>query len=200
MAASNSCVVAPQPARLEEGGADRHVLLRQRDQLGDRADRMADLELQVPQQVKHRLGSALLLRRRRLRGQEHEVEIAEGRHLAAAGPAEPDQREALAGGWSRRARRRNRRRGGRAGRGGKRSPGRRRGHCRARRDETPRDFRAAGGERVAQRMSVASRSAACRVRSAASRSASARRSMIARWSVDVEQAHAARSAAIRLSR
>ena len=26
-------VVAPQPARLEEGGADRHVLLRERDQL-----------------------------------------------------------------------------------------------------------------------------------------------------------------------
>ncbi len=86
-------LVAPQPARLEEGGADRHVLLRERDQLGDRADRMADLELQVPQQVKHRLRRALLLGVGAFARQEHQVEVAEGRHLAAAGPAEPDERD-----------------------------------------------------------------------------------------------------------
>src|SRR6478735_1652302 len=55
---------------------------------------MADLQLKVPQQVKNRLRKALLLRRRRLRRQEHEVEIAEGRHLAAAGAAEADERDA----------------------------------------------------------------------------------------------------------
>ena len=56
---------------------------------------MADLELQVPQQVKHRLGGSLLLGRRRLRGQEHQVEVAERRHFAAPRPAEPDQRQVL---------------------------------------------------------------------------------------------------------
>ena len=39
-------------------------------------------------------GRALLLGGRRLGGQEHEVEVAERRHLAAAGAAEADQRDA----------------------------------------------------------------------------------------------------------
>ena len=52
-------LVAPQPATLEEGGADRHVLPGKGDQLALRADRMADLELQVPQQMEHRFGRAL---------------------------------------------------------------------------------------------------------------------------------------------
>ena len=56
---------------------------------------MADLELQIPQQMEHRFGGALLLARRRLGRQEHEVEVAERRHLAAAGAAEADQRETV---------------------------------------------------------------------------------------------------------
>ena len=54
---------------------------------------MADLELQIPEQMKNRLGGALLFRGRRLGGQEHEVEVAERRHFAAPGAAERDDRE-----------------------------------------------------------------------------------------------------------
>ena len=89
-------VVAPQPAALEEGGADGHVLLRERDQLAGRADRMADLELQVPQQMEDRFGRRFDVGARRLGGQHHQVEVAVGRHLPAAGAAEADQRDLAA--------------------------------------------------------------------------------------------------------
>ncbi len=56
---------------------------------------MADLQLQVPQQVKHGFGRALLVRRRLAGGEDHEVEVAERRHLAAAGAAEADDRQGL---------------------------------------------------------------------------------------------------------
>ncbi len=56
---------------------------------------MADLELQIPQQMKHRFGGAPLRCRWRLFRQEHEVEVAERRHLAAAGTAEPDERKTV---------------------------------------------------------------------------------------------------------
>jgi len=88
-------LVAPQPPRLEAGGADGDVLLRQRDQLADRANRMADLELQIPQQVQGRFGGALLVGIRGFRGQEHEIEIAERRHLAAPRAAKADERNRL---------------------------------------------------------------------------------------------------------
>ena len=51
---------------------------------------MADLELQVPQQMQDRLNDGFLSRRRLGRGEKHQVEIAVRRHLAAAGSAEPD--------------------------------------------------------------------------------------------------------------
>ena len=54
---------------------------------------MTDLELQFPQQVEHRLGRGLLLRRRSRCGQHHQVDVAVRRHLAAAGAAERDQRQ-----------------------------------------------------------------------------------------------------------
>src|SRR5690349_3855484 len=90
-------LLAPQPARLEEGGADRHVLLGQGDKVRGRTDRVANLQLQIPQQVKHRLRCALLLARRGFRGEEHQIEVAERRHLAATGAAKSDDRQALDG-------------------------------------------------------------------------------------------------------
>ena len=60
---------------------------------GDRAERMADLQLQVPQQVEHRLDRLLDLGGRLGAGQEHQVEVAERRHLAAPGAAQPDDRQ-----------------------------------------------------------------------------------------------------------
>ena len=57
---------------------------------------MADLELQVPQQMEDRFGRSLDLGARRLGGQHHQVEVAVGRHLPAAGAAETDQRDLAA--------------------------------------------------------------------------------------------------------
>ena len=55
---------------------------------------MADLEFEIPQEVEHRLSDLFLRRGRRGCGEEHEIEVAERRHLAAPGAAEPDQRQA----------------------------------------------------------------------------------------------------------
>ena len=41
-------IVGPHPSRLKERGADRHILLCKGDQLLCRADRVTDLQLQVP--------------------------------------------------------------------------------------------------------------------------------------------------------
>ncbi len=51
---------------------------------------MADLELQVPQQMEHRLDALLGPRRPPVERQEHQVDVAERRHFAAPGPAEAD--------------------------------------------------------------------------------------------------------------
>ena len=50
--------VAEEEPRLEERGADRHVRLRLADADVDRAGGVADLELQVPQHIEHRLDDA----------------------------------------------------------------------------------------------------------------------------------------------
>ena len=46
--------------------------------------------------MKHRLSRALLVRLRVLRGEEHQVDVAVGRHLAPPGAAEANEREGLA--------------------------------------------------------------------------------------------------------
>src|SRR3546814_13512115 len=46
-------LVAPDPARLENGGADGDVAQGQPDAFVDRAGGMADLQPEVPQQVEH---------------------------------------------------------------------------------------------------------------------------------------------------
>ena len=56
---------------------------------------MANLELEVPQQVKNFFGGAFLSRGWRGARKKHEVEITVRRHLAAAGAAEADERESL---------------------------------------------------------------------------------------------------------
>ena len=76
-------------------------LVRQRDHLVDGAHRLADLQLQVPQQIEHRLDDLLAPRRAAIGDQKHQVDVAERRHLAAPAAAEPDQRDPLAraSGW-----------------------------------------------------------------------------------------------------
>ena len=83
-------LLAPDQPRFEKGGADGHVGFRQRHQVGNRADRMADLDLEVPQQMQDRLNDGFLSRRRLGRGEKHQVEIAVRCHLAPASSAEPD--------------------------------------------------------------------------------------------------------------
>ena len=56
MAASNSFSSPHSQRAFQKGGADGHVFLREGDQLGNRAKRMADFQLQVPEDVQHRLG------------------------------------------------------------------------------------------------------------------------------------------------
>ena len=51
--------VTPDQPRLEEGGSHGGVRCRQFDEIGDRADRMADLDLKVPQKVENILDALL---------------------------------------------------------------------------------------------------------------------------------------------
>ncbi len=46
---------AADQARLENGGADRHVAARQADALVDGAGRVPDLEAEIPQDIEHEL-------------------------------------------------------------------------------------------------------------------------------------------------
>ena len=62
----------------------------------DVADRMADLQLQVPQYIEQRLDHLLAPWASRSGAEEHQVQVAVGRHLAAPGAAQPDDRHALA--------------------------------------------------------------------------------------------------------
>ncbi len=54
---------------------------------------MADLEFQVPEEMQDCFGRAFDIGSRRLRREEHQVEVAEGRHFAATGAAEADERQ-----------------------------------------------------------------------------------------------------------
>ena len=91
-------LVAPQEACLEQRGPHRHVGPGQRNCFLRGAQRLADLQLQIPQQIEQRLGDLLAPRRAALRHQHHQVDVGERRHLAAPGAAKPDQRDPLGGG------------------------------------------------------------------------------------------------------
>ena len=87
--------VAPQIARFEERSTDRHVGAGERDRLARGADGLADLQLQIPQQIEQGLAHLLAPRRTAGGDEHHQVEVAERRHLAAPGAAKPDQRDAF---------------------------------------------------------------------------------------------------------
>ncbi len=91
-------LVAPDVARLEQGGADRHVALRLADHLVERAAAVPDLHAEVPQRIEdrldHLLGPAGLLPG----GEEADIDIRIGRHLPAAVTADRDDRDPLGGG------------------------------------------------------------------------------------------------------
>ncbi len=88
-------LVAPEVARLQQGGADRMVAGRGGNQLVDRAAGMADLQAQVPEQIEqsldHLLGPA-----GRLPGcDDGEIDVRMERHLAAAVAAHRHQQQPL---------------------------------------------------------------------------------------------------------
>ena len=88
-------LVAPEIARFKQRGADRHVRPGKRDRLVRGADRLADLQLEIPQQIEERFADLLAPRRAAGGHQHHQVEVTERRHLAAPRAAKPDQRHAF---------------------------------------------------------------------------------------------------------
>ena len=81
---------------LQQRGADRHVGAPLAQALVDRAGRVADLELQVPEHVEHRLDDALAPGGLLVGKQEQEVDVRSRRQRAAAVAAGGDDGEALA--------------------------------------------------------------------------------------------------------
>ena len=90
--------VAEQEARFQQRGADRHVGRRLAQALVDRARRVADLQLEIPQHVEHRLDDALAPGGLLVGKQEQQVDVRPRRQRAAAVAAGGDDREALARG------------------------------------------------------------------------------------------------------
>ena len=84
-------LVAPDPPRLQEGGADGDVLARQRHQFVGVPDRMPNLPRQVPQQIERRFDQLARSVVCRVGDQEQQIDVAERRHLPAPGAAQPDQ-------------------------------------------------------------------------------------------------------------
>ena len=84
--------VPPQPARFQEAGANRQVVLGQAHAIVDRAGGVADLQARIPQHVEDVLDDLLGKRRRLRRQQKHQVDVGEGRQLAAAVAAGGDHR------------------------------------------------------------------------------------------------------------
>ena len=90
--------VADEEARLQQSRADRHVVARLAQAFLDGARGMADLQLQIPEKIEHRLDGALdpggLFRRQ----QEEEVDVRARRERSASIAAHSRHPEALAGG------------------------------------------------------------------------------------------------------
>ena len=93
---AKSFLIAPDVARFEHGGADGEIALGVADGLLDRARRLPDLEAEIPQRVEQVLDHLLGMRCALIGGEEKQIDIGEGRELAAAIAADRDQRHALA--------------------------------------------------------------------------------------------------------
>ena len=89
-------LLAPDKARLQKAGADRHVGLGLADAVVERARGMADLQAEIPQRVEHVLDHLLAARRLLVGQHEQEIDIRFRRELAAAIAAIGDDRHLLA--------------------------------------------------------------------------------------------------------
>ena len=90
--------VAPHVARFEHGGADRHVLPRSAQAVGDRTRGVTHLEAEVPQHVEQMLDDLLAAPGQLVGVQNEDIDIGMGREVAPAVAAHRDQREAACGG------------------------------------------------------------------------------------------------------
>ncbi len=91
-------LIAPDVARLEHRGADGEIALGLADGLLDRARRLPDFEAEIPERVEQIFDHLLGMRRALVGREEEQIDVGEGRELAAAIAADGDQREPLAGG------------------------------------------------------------------------------------------------------
>ncbi len=89
-------LVAPQEPPFQQSGADGQVLPGHLDHVVDAAAGMADLQPQIPQEIEHRLDHLLAPRRVLHRGDEGDVHVGLGRHLAAPVATHRNQRQPLA--------------------------------------------------------------------------------------------------------
>ena len=76
--------VAQEEAGFEQGGADRHVGARLFQAFLDRARGVADLLLEIPQHIEHRLDDFLAARGRFARQQEQQIDVGAGREQTSA--------------------------------------------------------------------------------------------------------------------
>ena len=77
-------LIAKNEARVEQGGADDHVLLRIPDRLRHGTGGVADLETQIPEQIEHELDDALAPRGLLVGQQEQQIDVRVWRQLSAA--------------------------------------------------------------------------------------------------------------------
>ena len=85
-------LVARDETRLDQGRADRHVAARLLQALVDRARRMADFLLQVPEHVEQGFDDPFDGRRRLVRQEEQEIDVGARRQHAPPVPADRDDR------------------------------------------------------------------------------------------------------------
>ena len=89
--------VAPEVARFQEGRPDRLVALGVAQALLDGACGMTDLQAEIPQQVEHEFDDLLAAWRLLVGAQEQEVDVRQGRQLAAAVAAGGDDAQPFGG-------------------------------------------------------------------------------------------------------
>ena len=85
-------LVAGDEPGLEERGADRHVGARLLQAFVDRARRVPDLQLEVPQHIEQRLDHLFDAGRRLVGHEEQEIDVRKGREHAAPIAADRDNR------------------------------------------------------------------------------------------------------------
>ena len=88
---------APQRSRFDQRGLDGQIGLGEPDGVLYRADRLADLEAQIPELVEQELRDLLDMRSALVGAEEQEVDVGSGRQLLASVAADRHHRELLAG-------------------------------------------------------------------------------------------------------